>query len=218
MYIFTLINIKMVLLCDVCSWCPLLQTTWVIGKKRNQRRVLSHSLWWLISLASKQWKTKERKQMSAPGITAGLRQCFMNGVADNKSCISLIFPLISVLVDLLVFYHGLSISCWWRMNTHTCIFQFLHQFWQRPWRNRQGFPLTGSVFQTFPKLSCRQHSRRVMGVWPVPSRTPQISGGTEERCFGTEPPLCHSLKPKACGSGKSENNNRKHCSVSQWVW
>lgn len=38
----------------------------------------------------------------------------------------------------------------------------------------------------------------------MPSRTPQIMGGTDESCSGTELPLCHSLKPKAFGSGRSK--------------
>lgn len=54
-------NITIVPLCDArLSW-PLLQSTWVMGKKRTQRRVLSHSLYWLLSLTWKQWIRKRKK-------------------------------------------------------------------------------------------------------------------------------------------------------------
>ncbi len=110
-------------------------------------------------------------------------------------------------VDSLFFYLGPPWSYGWFMNPYSYVFQFLHQLWRRSWRSLRGFPQTGSVFQTSAKPSCRQRSHTLMGVWPVPSKTPQILAGTEESYSGTELPLCHSLKSKACGSGRSKKKS-----------
>ena len=86
------------------------------------------------------------------------------------------------------------------MDPHPFVFQFLHQSWRGLWRILRGFPQTGSAFRTSPEPSCRRCSRRQMGVWPLPSRARQIVECTEEQYSRTERLLCHSLKPKACGS------------------
>lgn len=78
------------------------------------------------------------------------------------------------------------------VDAHSYIFEFPHQCWPPHWMSLRGSPLPDSVFRTAPGSACRRRSRTQQAVWPAPSRTPPIWGGTAESCSGTDPAQCRS--------------------------
>lgn len=115
------------------------------------------------------------------------------------------------------FYKTLQII---HVYTHSNMLEFHYRYGPPRWRILPGSPQPDSVFRTVPKPACRRRSRRRQAVWPAPSKTPQLSGGTAESCSGTDPALLRSSKLKVFDTAKHMRNTSRWTSFlsSFGVW